>query len=75
VRENVILAIIGGIVSVVGAGLAALANVKINRLQIQINSRMDELLATSRREAHAIGNAQGRAELKQENKNDQTSQG
>lgn len=63
-NDAVIIAIIGGVVSLGGALLTAFVSVKLARLHKQINSRMDELLAQTK----LAGNAEGRKELKEEQK-------
>lgn len=62
--DAVIISIVTGFVTVIGAGLTAYVSIRLGKIHKQLNSRMDELLAA----AKMAGNAEGRKELKQEQK-------
>ncbi len=66
--DAVIIAIIGGSVSLAGIALSGYINYRIGKIHKQINSRMDELLKLSKEASKAEGNLEGRKELKEENK-------
>lgn len=67
--DAVAISIVTGVVSLIGIILTGWINIRLSNLHKQINSRMDELLESSKREANAIGNKAGRKELKEEQKN------
>lgn len=66
--DAVIISIIGAIGTLAGLALTGYVNIRLGKIHKQINSRMDQLLESSRKEANAVGNKEGRSELKQEQK-------
>lgn len=64
--ETVIIAIIGGVVSIVSLLLNLLIKQKVNTTHTLINSRMDEMLLLTKEKGEAEGNLKGREEMKTE---------
>ena len=54
-NDTVLVTIIGGVVSIVLAVLSSSTLIWIKKLERQINSRMDQLIETIRKAAHAEG--------------------
>lgn len=59
-----LVAIIAAIPGVVAAILSFFAHKGINEVHLSVNSRLDELLAVTRKSSHAEGLAEGRSEKK-----------
>jgi uncharacterized membrane protein YgaE (UPF0421/DUF939 family) len=64
--DAVVIAIIGGGVSLLGVVIGGYINYRIGQIHKQINSRMDQLLAMNKAASKAEGNLEGRADLKNE---------
>lgn len=64
--DSVIIALIGAVVSLGSLAMTLLIKRSQNKLHKQINSRMDELLALTRKEGKAEGNKEGRIEAENE---------
>lgn len=60
--DAVTISLITGVVTLVGIGLTGYVNIRLGKIHKQLNSRMDELLAS----AKLVGNAEGRKQLKEE---------
>jgi hypothetical protein len=67
--DAVVIAIIGGVVSLSGVVIGGYINYRIGKIHKQINSRMDQLLAMNKTSSKAEGNLEGRADLKNEQEN------
>lgn len=66
--DIVIVGIIAAVASLVGIVFTGWVNIRLGKIHKQMNSRMDELIATTKREATLVGNKEGRKELKDEQK-------
>lgn len=66
--DGIIIAVIGA----AGGVLVAFINVKFANLSKKVNGRMDELLEITRKSSNSDGNKEGRAELKQEQKDEKS---
>lgn len=64
--DGIIIAIIGGIVSIVSLGMTLVVKYNLEKVHKQVNSRMDELLSIHKAASKAEGNLEGRAEQKKE---------
>lgn len=64
----IIIASIGGVVSIVSLLITLLVKQKVNSTHTLINSRMDEMLQLTKEKFEAIGNLKGREESRQETK-------
>lgn len=64
--DAVIIAMIGGVVSLFGIGLGGFINYRIGKIHMQINSRMDELLRISNSESKAEGVIEGKAQQRKD---------
>lgn len=64
--DAVIIAIISGVVSLIGLGMTLLVKARQKEMHQMINSRMDEMLMLTKEKSEAEGNLQGRKELKTE---------
>lgn len=58
------------IVSAITAIAVAFINARIGKVEKKVNGRMDELLDLTRKSSKAEGDKQGRADLKEEQQND-----
>jgi len=66
--DAIIIALIGGVVSLVGIGLGGYINYRLSKIHRQINSRMDELLKMNKASSRAEGKLEGKAEEKEKQK-------
>lgn len=64
--DAVIIAIISGVVSIVGLAMTLMVKAKQTEMHQMINSRMDEMLKLTKDKSEAEGNLKGREELKTE---------
>jgi hypothetical protein len=62
--EAEVLALIAGVVSLLGIGLGGYINYRISNIHKQINSRMDQLLEITRSSSKAEGKEEQRIEQK-----------
>lgn len=66
--SDAVISLIGAIVGLVGIVFTGIVNIRLSRMHKQMNSRMDQLIETTKREATLVGNKEGRKELKDEQK-------
>lgn len=67
--EPIIIAIISGSFTLAGIAITLFVNWRLGRIRKDINGRLTELLNLTRNSSTAKGNLEGRAELKEEQKN------